>query len=237
MKRFYREQFTKENLFSFNIIEKESDIFIVSDANIYKHAKEELTRLRKDIEEYIKKHPQFYTSLKPLTIFPKAPPIVKDMAFASNLYHVGPMASVAGAISKFLGQKLSKMCKYLVIENGGDIFIKSEEKIRISIYAGKNSPFTGKLTIEIPPQPKGVGICTSSGTVGHSLSFGKSDAVVAISSSPTISDAAATSIANKIKSPADIKNTLEEEKKRGILKGVVILIKNKAGFWGDLRIV
>ena len=45
-----------------------------------------------------------------------------------------------------------------------------------------------------------MGICTSSGTVGHSLSFGKADAVCVKAKSVSLADAAATAIGNMVKS-------------------------------------
>lgn len=45
----------------------------------------------------------------------------------------------------------------------------------VGLFAGK-SPLTGKIGLKFEPGSS-LGICTSSGTVGHSLSFGKCDAV------------------------------------------------------------
>ena len=89
---------------------------------------------------------------------------------------VGPMAAVAGAIAEFVGEELLAYSPEVIIENGGDIYIKSLKKRVVGIYAG-NSPLTGKIGLEIEGKETPIGICTSSGTVGHSLSFGRADAV------------------------------------------------------------
>ena len=106
-----------------------------------------------------------------------APGIVKAMAVAAQKASVGPMAAVAGAIAEFVGKDLLKFSEQVIVENGGDIFIRTDRKRTLGIYAGEDSPFTGKLAIEVDPCESGMGICTSSGTVSHSLSFGNADKV------------------------------------------------------------
>ncbi|MCK5434567.1 MAG: UPF0280 family protein, partial [Dehalococcoidales bacterium] len=81
-----------------------------------------------------------------------------------------------------------------------------------------------------------LGICTSSGTVGHSLSYGKADAVVVLSKSATLADAAATAIGNLIVQAGDIPNGLEFANGIDGLKGVIIIKGDKVGLWGDVKI-
>ena len=68
----------------------------------------------------------------------------------------------------------------IIIENGGDIYLRSFKDKIIGIYAG-SSPLTGRFGLEIAGADTPLGICTSSGTVGHSLSHGKVDAAIALS--------------------------------------------------------
>ncbi|MEE8324340.1 MAG: hypothetical protein V3R31_01660 [Candidatus Humimicrobiaceae bacterium] len=57
------------------------------------------------------------------------------------------------------------------------------------------------------------GICSSSGSFGHSLSLGKSDLVTVMSRTATIADAAATAIANTINCEEDMDNAITRFKK------------------------
>ena len=68
----------------------------------------------------------------------------------------------------------------VIVENGGDVFLKSSGPLDLGLYAGENSPFSGEIKLRIDPSGAGIGICTSSGTVCHSLSMGKADAVTAV---------------------------------------------------------
>ena len=145
------------------------------------------------------------------------------------------MASVAGAITEFVGTELLAFSPEVIVENGGDIFLKSLEKRIIGIYAGK-SPLTGKIGLEIDGEDTPLGICTSSGTVGHSLSFGKADAVVALSKSATLADAAATAIGNLILQPDDIPSGIEFAQGIEGLKGLLIIKDDKIGLWGKVKI-
>ena len=93
------------------------------------------------------------------------------------------------------------------------------------------------MRISVESGGKEMGICTSSGTVGHSLSFGKADAVAVIASSATLADAAATAICNSIKTPSDIEPAVEREKERGLLRGLLVVMGKHVGAWGEMEFV
>jgi ApbE superfamily uncharacterized protein (UPF0280 family) len=164
-----------------------------------------------------------------------APDIVKEMIKAGSASGVGPMAAVAGAIAEAVGKELMTYSPEVIVENGGDIFLKIMQKRTVGIFAG-NSPLTGKLGIEIEAEDTPLGICTSSGTVGHSLSYGKADAVVILSTSTALADAAATAIGNIVKDDADINKAIEFGRTINGLKGLVIIKDDKTGAWGEVKL-
>ncbi|MFC1966769.1 UPF0280 family protein, partial [Chloroflexota bacterium] len=192
-------------------------------------------KYRNMLEKYIERHPSFLTALEPLPLSGNTPRIVKSMLESARKTGVGPMASVAGAIIEFVGTELLAFSPEVIVENGGDIYLKSLGKRVVGIYAGK-SPLTGKIGLEINGEDTPLGICTSSGTVGHSLSFGEADAVVALSQSATLADAAATAIGNLIKQPVDIPGGIEFAKSIDGLKGVLIIKDDKVGLWGEVKV-
>ncbi len=157
------------------------------------------------------------------------------MQEASLKAGVGPFASVAGAMAEFVGREILKYSKEVIVENGGDIFLKTSRKRRIGIFAGK-SKFSNRLALEILPDETPLGVCTSSGTIGHSLSFGKADAVVVVSKSCSLADASATAIGNLIKKKKDILRGIEKAKGIEDLKGVVIIKDDKLGVWGNIKL-
>ena len=233
--RTYRHWIKDKGLTSFNIVVKETDLYIRASTNLKQKAYTLVLKYRKILESYIRQHPAFVTSLEPLPVSDDAPPIIIEMSTAAEKVGVGPMASVAGAIAEFVGKELLTFSPEIIIENGGDIYLKSLEKRIVGIYAGK-LPLTGKIGLEINEQDTPLGICTSSGTVGHSLSYGKADAVVVLSRSATLADAAATAIGNLIIQPGDIPNGLEFASSIDGLKGVIIIKSDKVGLWGDVKI-
>ncbi len=234
--RSYRTLITKDNLKSYNVAIAESDLFISSNVNLASEAKKSLLNHRSLLENYIKKHPQFLTSLLPLPGDNLAPAIVRDMLISSNSCGVGPMASVAGAIAQFLGNDLFDLTETLIIENGGDIYLKSKDKLTISVYAGE-SPLSYKVNFIVKPEKTPLGICTSSATVGPSLSFGKADAVCVISKSATLADAAASAIGNKVKSKKDIKSALDFGMKIKDVLGIIIILGSEMGAIGEVTLV
>lgn len=233
--RVYRHWIEGQDLVSCNVAIKETDLYIRAATNLEKKAQRIVLKYREQLEQYIAKHPDFQTSLKPLPLPSNAPKIVKDMLVAGQQANVGPMAAVAGAIAENVGRELLKFTPEIIVENGGDIFLKITQKRVVGIYAGE-SPVTGKLGIEINPKETPLGICTSSGTVGHSLSFGKADAVVVVAASATLADAAATAICNEVKNPGDINRAIEIGKNIAGLKGIVIIMASNIGVWGDIKL-
>jgi len=147
------------------------------------------------------------------------------------------MAAVAGAVSEFVGNDLLQLnqTENLLIENGGDIFLKSKNKQTVSVFAGE-SALSYKVNILIKPEETPLGICTSSATVGPSLSFGNADAVCVISQSATLADAAASAIGNRVKSKKDIKTVLEYGIKIPEVRGIVIIYGNDIGIIGNIEL-
>jgi len=232
-KRFYRDWVTAKDLYLTRIIDKESDLQILTDKPLDKDfLKQRLREYRFAIENYIAKDRRFLTALKPLTVELKAPPIVKEMARCARIANVGPMATVAGAIAEFLGKDLlRKGYKDVIIENGGDIFLKITKTRLIGIYAGRPKRWN-KLSLKTRPSDTPLGICTSSGTIGHSLSFGCADSVIILSKSACLADAVATATANRVQSKKDLQKALDFAKAiRGIC-GIVIIIKDNLISWG-----
>jgi ApbE superfamily uncharacterized protein (UPF0280 family) len=233
--RDYRHWITGKDLVAFNVRVKETDLYIRASQNLKNKALKLVLKYRGLIERYIERHPAFLSSLEPLPVTSDAPLIVKTMLEAASKVGVGPMASVAGAIAEFVGTELVTFSPEVIIENGGDIYLKSLSPRIIGIYAGKSS-LTGKIGLEIGGKDTPLGVCTSSGTVGHSLSFGRADAVAVLSPSATLADAAATAIGNLIKQPDDIPRGIEVAQGIAGLKGLVIIIGEKIGIWGEIKL-
>lgn len=232
--RTYRSLISKDNLVSYNVTIAESDLFISSDTNLADKALKSLLKHRNSLESYITSHPVFRTSLLPFPADDFAPPIIRDMISKSKICGVGPMAAVAGAVSEYVGYDLLSLTENLIIENGGDIFLKTKNELIVSIYAGE-SALSYKVNILIKPEDSPLGICTSSATVGPSLSFGAADAVCVISRSATLADAAASAIGNRVKSSKDIKSALDYGIKISGVRGIVIICANEMGAIGEVQ--
>jgi len=233
--RSYRHWVRGKGLVSFSVVVEETDLYIRAQTDLSGTAHDSVTKCRNIIKAYIREHPDFATSLEPLEVESEAPPIIREMANAAAAFNIGPMAAVAGSIARFVGQELLQHSRQVIVENGGDIFIKSLKDRTIGVYAG-NSPLSGEIGLVIKAADTPLAICTSSGTVGHSLSFGKADAIVALSKSAAFADAAATAIGNIIKTPEDIQKGIDLAAAKDGLCGVVIIIGDKIGVYGNIEI-
>ena len=235
--RYYRDWSKDRDLVSFNVVVKETDLYIRARKNYKDKAFEIVQRQRAALENYIARHPGFLTALVPFPVTADAPAIARSMEEAAEKVNVGPMAAVAGAFAEFVGKDLLKFSSEIIVENGGDIFLKTAKSRLVGVYAGENSPLTGKIALKIEPANTPLGICTSSGTVGHSLSFGKSDAVVVLAPSAALADAAATAIGNIVKAETDIEIALEFARGVSGLVGVAVIINDKMGVWGKVNLI
>jgi len=237
-KRFYREGNSFTDLFKAQVAVQETDLQILADRPLDKDfCKKRVGFYRRAIEGYVSRNPKFLVALKPLAIEPAAPAIVKEMGVAAEKAGVGPMAAVAGAIAEFLGKDLLKKgYREVIIENGGDIFLKISKPRTIGIYAGRSKIFN-HLALKISPEDTPLGICTSSGTIGHSLSFGAASAVVILARDAALADAVATATANRVKSKGDLEKALAFARSiRGVL-GSVIILKKYLISWGNITFV
>jgi len=233
--RTYRDWVSDKNLVSFSAAAKETDLHIRARRDLTAEALAATQRYRADLESYIKSHPIFLTTLKPFEVEQDAPPIVKEMADATREVGVGPMAAVAGAIAERVGKELLPFSDEVIVENGGDIFLKTSKERFIGVYAGE-SKFTKKIAFSILPEETPLGVCTSSGTVGYSLSFGYADAVIVFSPSTSLADAAATAIGNRVRIAEDIPEALEFAQSIKGLRGVAIIKGDNMGLWGQIRL-
>jgi len=234
--RTYRNKVSDNSLISFHVNVRETDLFIRSDKDLSDPALQSVYKYRGFIESYIKYNPDFLTSLNPIADDHVAPHIVRDMLKNSSEAGVGPMASVAGAIAEYVGVDLLYLSHNVIVENGGDIFLKTESEITVAIFAG-DSPLSYNLKLSLKSEQMPMGVCTSSGTVGHSLSFGNADAVCVLSKSAIMADAAATAIGNLVKSKSDIKWALERGIKIEGVSGIVIIVGENFGAMGEVELI
>lgn len=233
--RTYRNKVSSGNLISFKVRVGETDLYISASCDLTDIARGSVYKYRRFIEEYIKHRPQFLNSLVPIEHDEMAPAIVRDMLQASRISGVGPMASVAGAIAQYVGLDLLAHSNNIIVENGGDIFLKSESEVNVGIFAG-SSPLSYRVALRIRPEDMPLGICTSSGTVGHSLSLGRADAVCVTSNSVSLADAAATSIGNRVSGEGDIKAALKAGAGIEGILGIIIIVKDKLGACGAIEL-
>ncbi len=240
-KRTYRRLQEQRDLISSLVQVKETDLHILADRDVLLRATELVLQYRLQIEEYIVKHPEFYATLAPLPLDSLAPPVVRDMLWAAEQAEVGPMAAVAGTIAAFVGKELVREgVQEIIVENGGDIFLRRHKECTIAIFAGQ-SVLSNRVGVLVAADMMPCGICTSSGTVGHSLSLGDADSVTVVAESTALADAAATRLGNEVGKAKDgragVNRALKQAEKIPGLRGVVVICGDVLGAKGDIELV
>ncbi len=235
--RRYRRRMRAAGLLSLRVVEGESDLLIATDRALKRDwVRQRLCSYRQEILDYSQREKRFFSSLKPLAVEHGAGRVVRLMAEAARRCGVGPMAAVAGAIAERIGKDLVRLgCREVLVENGGDLFIRSAHRRSVGIYAGPGHPLN-RLRINIDPCGSSLGVCTSSGTVGHSLSFGSADCATVIAGSAAVADAAATALGNAVRGPHTLVRAVERV--RGIrgVRGALIIVGPHLASWGAIEL-
>ena len=235
--RTYRRCVEAGSLASFEVQVKETDLHILASSDLHEAATNLVLQYRGQLENHIASHRDFLSSLLPLATEPLALPIIKAMQRAATATGVGPMAAVAGAMAEFVGRGLlATDASEVVVENGGDIFLARQQECVVGIFAG-TSPLSNKVGIRIEAKRMPLGVCTSSGRVGHSLSLGQADAVTVLAADTCLADAAATRLGNEVKNSGDIDHALAVAQTIVGLDGVVIIQDQRMGAWGNVELV
>jgi ApbE superfamily uncharacterized protein (UPF0280 family) len=186
----------------------ETELLICAGRELKDEALAAVLELRRVMDGYIAKQPDFKTALSPVEPEAGAHPVISAMCAAGKAAAVGPMAAVAGAFSAYVADELLKHTDKVIVENGGDIYMKTGDVRTVAIYAGE-SPLNMKIGIKADSREMPVSVCTSSGTVGPSISFGSADAAVVVSRDAYLADACATRLGNELKSEEDIQRALK----------------------------
>lgn len=194
----------------------------------------EIVRQRHILEDYIRRHPEFQTSLVPLGLHEDAPEIARHMAWAGERVGVGPMAAVAGAMAQCAAKAaLAAGAEEVIVDNGGDIHLQAVEPVVISLGTG-TSKLADRLAFRIEPEQTPLSICSSSGMMGHSTSLGRCDLATIVAKDAALADAAATQAANLVQTTNDVDAALERIMAIRDITGVLIVKDDRIGLAGRL---
>ena len=212
---------------------KETIVTFLCDKSFINTGISSLKQSRGILESYIERDPPFQKSFVPYEPQPDAPALVKRMSIESRKMGVGPMAAVAGAFADTaLSDMVRSGARDCVIDNGGDIACFLRRPMTVGIYCGSEK--MNNLAFEIEPRNEPLGICTSSGTVGHSFSYGKADAAIVLSKNIPLADAAATALANSVQAPEDLENCFQCLESVSEIESAMVVFRDKFALWGEL---
>lgn len=233
----YRRRVRSRGLTGFNVRVAQTDLYIQAEKDLSAEALKLTHTGRIRIEQYAESDPEFITTLKPRPDTALAPSPVKEMLQSGWAANVGPMAAVAGAVAEFVGRGLMPLSPGgVVVENGGDIFLAATSDVTVGLFAGK-SPLSMRLGLLVPHEKTPAGICTSSGTVGHSMSLGRADAATVVAITSALADAVATALGNRIRQADNIEPSLNWAMSIPGVTGAVAIVGERIGFQGDLELV
>jgi hypothetical protein len=222
---------------SFQVVLEQTDLWIVASRDLRAEVLALVRDLRGQLKSYILLHPEFQASLVPVPVPESAPAIVRDMAEAARACGVGPMAAVAGAVAQHVAEAFIPDSPDMLVENGGDLYLRSTRERVVGLLAVPESGL--RLGLRLAPGDFPLSLCSSSGVVGHSLSFGRSDIVTVRSKRAALADAAATALGNVLKQARDLGPMLDLARQLGPVgvDGVFAQCQGKVAAWGKMELV
>lgn len=226
----------RPDLLSFQLVIEETDLWIAARTDLSAPMADSVRVLRGQIKSYAAIHPDFLPALTPLEAAPEAPEIVRRMCRATSLFGVGPMAAVAGTVAQMVAEAFVEQSPDLLIENGGDTYLCSTADRHIGILSIPDQDM--RLCVPVAAGEFPCSFCASSATIGHSLSFGNADLVVTRSRDASIADAAATALANMLKSATDMDRVLKQARRWEELglDGIFAQCGERIGVWGRMEL-
>lgn len=240
--RTYRDHFRQDRWTYFVAGYKETDLCIGVDKASWQpgmiaFAEQFIRELRAEMDTWLATDPGYAVALVPYAASVHAPQIFREMSAVAEVSGIGPMSAVAGAVALKTGKALKDRfgMKEVIVENGGDIYADICGDMDISVFAGQ-SPLSEKIGLHIPAACAPLGICTSSGTVGPSLSFGKADAVMIICRDVLLADTYATAFANLILTAGDIPACMEKIGQKEDILAAIAIKDDKTGICGAFEL-
>ncbi|MGE5550197.1 MAG: UPF0280 family protein [Bacteroidota bacterium] len=235
MDRSYRRFMSPGDLTGFRVVVGETDLWVAAETDLSIPLKRRVEFHRRQLKAYIARDPLFADALVPIRGLPGAPPLIARMLSAADIAGVGPMAAVAGAIAQAVGEDLRAESPEIIIENGGDLFLRSRAKRTIAVLAGE-SCFSGRLGMVVPPCPDGFSVCTSAGTVGPSLSLGRADAAVVAAEDAALADAVATALGNRVKAAGDLEAAVSWATSLPGVRGALAVLGSNLAASGEMTL-
>jgi ApbE superfamily uncharacterized protein (UPF0280 family) len=222
---------------AFQVVVGQTDLHVVARTDLASAVGSFLHGLRAPLQTYIAAHPEFLASLVPLEAPAEAPALVRDMAEAARACGVGPMAAVAGAIAQAVADRFAAESPDILVENGGDCYLHSTRPRTVALLADPaGGPALG-LRLDVPDFP--CSLCSSSASIGHSLSLGAGELVAVRAGSGALADAAATALCNLLRTRRDLDRVTAAAQAlhpAGV-DGVFAQLGGAIAVWGEMELV
>ncbi len=231
--RRYRRLVAAEGLVAFEVAVGETDLMVLAERDLRAEARAAAREARRQIESHAALHSEFLGARRPLPPPTDAQPIVATMYAAARIAGTGPMAAVAGAVAEHVARGLAEHSSEVIVENGGDLFAITSRERTVAV-AAPGSPLDGHIALALPPGERS--LCTSSGTIGHSASGGRADAVVIAAADGALADAIATATGNRVSGPEDVQTSVEWARGREGVQYVLVICGETLGAWGELEL-
>lgn len=216
----------------FDLSYRESILRVVCDDGLRDAAFDAMMEARYSVEAKISQDSFFGITYDPYPSSPGDDDVIRRMCDASAVAGVGPMAGVAGAVALHVAERLiSEGSSHAIVENGGDIAFYSPEPRLVGIFA--DHPVFRDLAFSVSSD-RIVGICSSSRTVGPSVSLGSSSISTVFADDVVLADCCATALGNLVRDESHIQDAVRDIGSREGVSGCMACCGDKVAMFGSL---
>lgn len=207
-------------------------VTVVCDEGMRGIASDALFEARYIIESKIADDPFFGITYYPYRASSGDDGLIRRMCDASVLSGVGPMAGVAGAVATHIAEALvSAGSSVAVVDNGGDIAFCSPDPMPVGVFA--DHPVFRDMAFHAASD-RIIGICSSSRTVGPSVSFGESSISTVVSDDVILADCCATALGNMVVDEDSLGPSVETIGSIEGITGCMACCGGRVAMYGDL---
>jgi ApbE superfamily uncharacterized protein (UPF0280 family) len=219
----------KRRAHHFDVPVQDMVLRVTGPEELYEEARAAGMQFWEQIQAYAIRHPGFQSAKRPLSVPEDAPEIVRQMAAQAGLAGVGPMFAFRGALTEFVGRRLSSTLHEVIVSCGSDHFVASSKRARLGLRGGSQG-----MALVIKPElgPQGIFSSLDPGQRDPEMAEG----LVVLARSCILADAAAAAATAILTKPDSFKPALGYLRKLPGVHGAMLIRGEHIGVAGALEL-
>lgn len=206
---------------------------VTAPEDLYEEARAAGMQFLEQVQAYAIRNPAFRDSRGPVEVGDDAPAVALHMARLAALAGVGPMVTLRGAVTEFVGRALVRSSPEVVVSSGSSHFVATRKRARMVVHPGGRRAGEG-LALILRPESGPQGVHTTSGRLV--LPGGGADGLVVVARSCVLADAAAAGATRVLGQGGSLRSALGYLQRVPGVVGALVVREGRIGVAGSLEL-